>query len=400
MTIPDGQKASGRRTVCRWPLKSGTILTLLIGVVVALGGSSVCRADDLTPDASLNAALEEIRARHALPGLVAALVQKGHVTHVGAAGVRKLGASEPITVHDRMHLGSCTKAMTATLLATFVDQGRLTWDAQLPDLLPQLREAMHTDWHTVTLRQLLTHRSGLPANSDRMHRVHTSTSETAQREELFGELLREPPAYPPGSEFRYSNLGYMLAGLVAETLAGERWEQLMERRLFAPLGMESAGFGPPSTDGRLDQPWGHREVPSLAPRPTQVDNPVVLGPAGRVHATLADWARFVALHLNHQPDPPIVSRSLIEQMHATADGEEYAMGWGVVPRDWAQGVALTHSGSNNHWFAVVWAAPARDLAFLAATNVGGDDAAKACDEAVRVLFDFVSTEGSLGGSEP
>jgi CubicO group peptidase (beta-lactamase class C family) len=352
------------------------------------------------PDPDVCADLDKIRQRHALPGIVAALIDGGQVTKIGAAGVRKVGEAEPMTIHDRIHLGSCTKAMTATLLATFVDQGQLQWDAPFKDVLPQLEDDMHGDWQTVTVRQLLTHRSGLPDNSDLMHKVDSTAGEMQQRLELFREILRQKPAYPPGSEYRYSNLGYMLAGLVAETLADEPWQRLMQQRLFEPLGMTSAGFGPPSREGRIDQPWGHTPVLLLGMRPTQHDNPLVLGPAGRVHATLTDWSRFVALHLHHQPAQRIVSDERIDQMHKPADGEEYALGWGVISRDWAQGLALTHSGSNTYWYAVVWASPSRDLAFLAATNAGGSDAAKACDEAVVSLFSHLGDDNAQAAPKP
>jgi CubicO group peptidase (beta-lactamase class C family) len=364
------------------------IVPLAIGFVYGLAVAATVFAQQ--PDADIGADLDKIREQRKLPGMVAALIEGGQVTHIGVAGVRKRGESEPMTIHDRIHLGSCTKAMTATLLATFVDQGELNWDARLGDLLPQLRDTMHAAYRDVTVRQLLTHRSGLPANSERMHEVDPTATETEQRRELFRDLLRQTPAYPPGSEYRYSNLGYMLAGFVAETLADEPWQRLMQQRLFSPLGMTSAGFGPPGTGGRVDQPWGHKPILFLGMWPSQVDNPLVLGPAGRVHSTITDWARFVALHLHHQPAQHVVSDALIDQMHRLADGEEYAMGWGVVSRDWAQDIALTHSGSNTSWFAVVWASPARDLAFLAATNAGGSAAAKACDEAVGCLFPHVA----------
>jgi CubicO group peptidase (beta-lactamase class C family) len=110
-----------------------------------------------------------------------------------------------------------------------------------------------------------------------------------------------------------------------------------------------------------------------------------------VHASLPDWARFVALHLKHTPPSgtPLLSGAIIDQLHDAA-ADEYAFGWGVVERDWARGKALTHAGSNTWWYAVVWMAPKRDLAFLAATNYGGDGAAKACDDAVVAMFEFVS----------
>jgi CubicO group peptidase (beta-lactamase class C family) len=276
--------------------------------------------------------------------------------------------------------------MTATLLAMEVQRGRLPWESTLAELLPQLNDHMHPDYRPVTVRQLLTHRAGLPANSPRMQQVDTQRTETEQRVELFDRLLREPPEYPPGSEYHYSNLGYMLAGLVAETLTQRPWQQLMQRELFRPLGMSSAGFGPPGRTDGIDQPWGHRSDPASGLQPIQHDNPLVLGPAGRVHASLIDWARFLALHLNHQPRRSLLSEAMIEQLHQPADGEHYALGWGVHRRAWADGVALSHTGSNTYWFAVVWMSPGRDLAMVAATNAGGDTAAQACDEAVVSLL--------------
>jgi CubicO group peptidase (beta-lactamase class C family) len=352
------------------------------------------KAYSQTPDPAICAELAKIQQQHRLPGIVAALVERGEVTRTGVAGVRKQGEAEPMTIHDQIHLGSCTKAMTATLLAMLVEAGQLQWDATIGDLLPELRDSMHADYRPVTVRQLLTHRAGLPANSGAMHDVDSEATETAQRVELFRGVLHDAPAYMPGSEYRYSNLGYMLAGLVAETLTHKPWQDLMRQRLFDPLGMKSAGFGPPGVSGHVDQPWGHRAIPLLGPRASQHDNPLVLGPAGRVHASLLDWARFVALHLKHQPatDRPLLSESTIDQLHQPGPGEDYAMGWAVYPRDWAQGVALTHSGSNTYWYAVVWMSPRRDLAFLAATNVGGAKAAQACDEAVVSLFPHIAAQ--------
>jgi CubicO group peptidase (beta-lactamase class C family) len=99
----------------------------------------------------------------------------------------------------------------------------------------------------------------------------------------------------PGSAYLYSNLGYVIAGAVVERTLSKSWEEAISELVFAPLGMTSAGFGGLGTPGLIDQPWGHnvdgRPVPKNGPA---VDNPAVLGPAGTVHATLRDWAKFVA----------------------------------------------------------------------------------------------------------
>jgi CubicO group peptidase (beta-lactamase class C family) len=181
---------------------------------------------------------------------------------------------------------------------------------------------------------------------------------------------------------------------MAEKVTGLSWEDLMHQRLFLPLDMASAGFGPPGTKDKIDQPWGHVSG-STSLRPLQRDNPPVLGPAGTVHCNLKDWARFAALHLNegrHNPGtrgpPGLLTPATFTRLHTPPEGETYACGWGVVRRGWAGGKALSHSGSNTIWYAVIWLAPQRQFGVLAVTNVGGDKAAKACDEAASALIGY------------
>ncbi|MDG2385414.1 MAG: serine hydrolase [Pirellulaceae bacterium] len=370
-----------------------SLLTLLVLLMVLLSfGSQLLAAGPERQDPLLQNELARIVKRYELPGMVAAVIWKGRVCRMAASGVRKMGESVPITVDDKIHLGSCTKAMTATLLATLVEQQKVAWDAVLPQLLPNLKDVMHESYRDVSLKQLLIHRSGLPANSARMFLVGKEKSPTEQRRELFRTVLAQPPQNVPGTEYLYSNLGYMLAGLVAEESTGESWESLMSTRIFRPLGMETAGFGAPGTLGEIDQPWGHDESPRLGLRPLQRDNPSILGPAGTVHASLGDWGKFVALHLKHQPIEQIIENQTIDELHQLEPQHKYTMGWISVPREWADGNALTHTGSNTMWMAVVWLAPAKDLAFLAVTNSGQQVAGKACDQSIRFMLESFSPQ--------
>jgi hypothetical protein len=112
---------------------------------------------------------------------------------------------------------------------------------------------------------------------------------------------------------------------------------------------------------------------------------------------LPDWAKFIALHLRGDPANPhtearLVSASSFTHLHTPAPGEDYVGGWIATNRPWAKGDrasdrgrVLTHAGSNTLWYCVVWIAPEIDFAALAACNMGGDEAAKATDEAVALL---------------
>ena len=335
----------------------------------------------LKADERINRGLSEVRDRHKLPGMIGAVLRGETLAAIGAVGARKLGSDEPMLITDRVHLGSDTKAMTATLLGMLVEEEKLSWSSTILDVFPERAQRLHSEFQKVTLLRLLTHRAGLAANGPYWDLKGQTT--TDKRLDLLGRMMKDAPQSRPGSTFLYSNVGYMIAGLMAEQVGGASWEELMRERLFVPLGMTSAGFGPPGTPGKLDQPWGHDQKGA----PRQGDNPPALGPAGTVHCSIPDWARFAALHLRRgRGKARLLKASTFRVLHTPPDGGDYACGWIVLDRAWAGGKALTHSGSNTMWYCTAWLAPARDFAVLVATNQGGESAAKACNEACESLI--------------
>jgi D-alanyl-D-alanine carboxypeptidase len=382
------------RTIARW---------CVVVAVLAVGARVF--AQDASAPRPLRELLEPIRARYGLPALGAAVITTEGIEALGACGTRRAGRQEPVTVEDRWHLGSCTKAMTATLVARLVERGRLRWTTTLGEALPDLKESMDPGWRGVTLEQLLTNRGGAPAGLDRdglWGRLwrHVGTP-TAARRAMAEGVLKYPPEYEPGSKMLYSNTNFALAGHVAETVTGVAWEDLMRREVFGPLGITSAGFGAPGTAGSdADQPRGHdRNGKPVEPGPG-ADNPAAIGPAGIVYMSLPDWGRFIAAHLRGASGEPVTDaegkpylapESWTKLHTPPADG--YAMGWGVAARPWAKGQGpvargrvLTHSGSNTMWFCVTWLAPEKGFAVLVTTNTAAGDAAKATDEAAWALI--------------
>jgi CubicO group peptidase (beta-lactamase class C family) len=314
--------------------------------------------------------------------LIGAVVSGGTIESLGAAGVRKVGDPQPVEPGDQVHLGSCTKAMTATMMGTLVDARTLEWSSTVRAVFGARAEPLHRDFQAVTLEQLLTHRAGLPADGP-WWRLHGSNT-TEQRRDLLGRMMSAAPQSPPGTKYAYSNVGYALAGLMAEEVTGQSWETLMGERIFAPLGMSSAGFGAPGTAGKVDQPWGHTALGRVF-LPSQSDNAPPLGPAGTVRCTVSDWGKFAVQHLGDpKTRPRLLQAETLRKLHTPAGGD-YAAGWIVVERPWAGGVALTHSGSNTMWVAIIWVAPVRNFAVLVAANAGGKAAAAACDQAIGAL---------------
>lgn len=307
--------------------------------------------------ADLASLLEPLRREAGVPALGAALVRPDRIAAWAVTGVRRLGSPTGATVEDLWHLGSLTKSMTATLAGRLVEEGRIDWETRVGDLFPEVRTP-------VTLQMLLTHRSGLPRGIPGLLKRYPGAH---QRDAHVREAFAS--ARPPGG-FEYSNHGYIVAGAMLERAAGATWESLMRERLFAPLGMRDAGFGPSPPD----QPWGH------APRngglvPTRADNPPVLGPAGRVHCSLRDLATYAQAHLHRDR---YLRPETFRHLHTPWPGGTYACGWGV-----GRDGALSHTGSNLKNVARIRLLPDQGVARIVVCNAGG--AGDVCRQAMQRL---------------
>src|SRR5262249_41937699 len=157
-----------------------------------------------------------------------------------------------IELGDRWHLGSVTKSITATMIARLVESGRMQWSDSVGERFPDA--AIHEDWKPVTLRQLLTHTAGAPANfafwvrlSGMLFPPALGPQCTRQRREAVIHVIAQKPASPPGEKYAYSNVGYTMAGAMAETATNMSWEDLVKQEVFEPLGLTGVGFGPPKS---------------------------------------------------------------------------------------------------------------------------------------------------------
>jgi CubicO group peptidase (beta-lactamase class C family) len=374
------------------------VLVIIISMVCTgvFSGALMLFAENATP-VDIGSIVEPIREKYDLPALAGAIVTSNGIAAQGVVGVRKYGTQTPVTSNDEFHLGSDTKAMTATIIAMLVEKGKLSWGETLSDALPELATTMNPAYRSVRLDQLLAHRAAFTDASmpigetlPDMHSLPGSPRE--QRWQYAKMILKEPPTKAGPGEFLYSNRSYAIAGVIAERTANIPWEQLMQSWLFEPLGMDTCGFGAMGTPGKIDQPWQHTvsgkvHIP-IEPGPLS-DNPAVIGPAASVHCSIGDWAKFIQAHLRgEQGLPGILKPESFKTLH-TGYGD-YGFGWLITQRTWGGGRVLTHAGSNTQNYAVVWMAPLSDFAVLVMTNQGGDEAFKACDETATALIKYHS----------
>ncbi|MFG0329114.1 MAG: serine hydrolase domain-containing protein [Phycisphaerales bacterium] len=386
------------------------IVSVLAIAVTALSTSALGQP---APDpGAFEKSIDSIRSEHKIPALAAAYVRDGAVEAIAATGVRKYGDTTPVTTDDLFHIGSCTKAMTGTLAAILVEEGLIDWTTTTGERLPDLADAIRPEYREVTLEEWLAHRGGLPEDGTPKIAVWSQVlalegDMREQRRALVRIALAQEPAAKRGERTLYSNYGYGVAAAMLESAADAPWEELIESRLFEPLEMSSAGFGAPGVEGAgaddaPSQPWGHASrlgMTLTVPPGPRADNPPVMRPAGGVHLSLTDWAKFAALHIrgaNGEPDL-LLSPDSFEKLHTRLGDGEHGLGWVVAERPWAGGKVLTHAGSNTMWFAVVWLAPERNAAFLAATNYGGSTGFPACDAAIGAMIGQFLAPGAGDG---
>ena len=118
--------------------------------------------------------------------------------------------------------------------------------------------------------------------------------------------------------------------------------------------------------------------------PVQIDNAPSMGPAGRVHATLSDWAKFTLLFADPKGNERIqVTKQDWKKLLESSGEEGYAGGWIVTKREWGGGRVYTHAGSNTTWYCVVYVAPEKEYCVMAATNAYSSAAEQACDEVLQ-----------------
>ena len=344
------------------------------------------------------ALLIRLREQHGLPALAALVVRSDTTLDLAVTGLRRQGKPEKVEPADRFHLGSMGKAITATVIARLVEEGTLSWTTRPIDVFPELAKTIHPGYRNVTIEQLLRHEGGTPAYDSiaEMEGAKAragSGSPRDQRRAFSTWLLQQRPYVAPGTRPEYSNAAYPVAAAMAEAATGEAWESLVESRLARPLGINLV-HGLPAR-GDSPQPWGHKPKSAFfgmatyqnAVEPQPPGDGWALGvifdPAGDYSLSLADYAKFLQLHLAGLAGRDgLLKASSIQRLHAGPG--EYAMGWFL--REFDGTTAHWHTGSTETFFSRVIMLPERDIAVAVLTNAGSEAASTASREAAMELL--------------
>lgn len=322
--------------------------------------------------------LDSLRYALDLPALAAAIVTDTGIIEAEAVGCRRYGGPANVTNTDRFHLGSCTKSFTSVLIGTLVDKGLVDWNTTIPEIFPEYSGLMREEYKNVTVENILSHSAGFIRDSDLS--ISEGTDPVEGRIKILEWALRQPPVQQRGT-FLYSNLGYTIAGAIAEKLTNRSYEDLIMENVIVPLGITTSGFGIMGNPGREDQPLQH--TPNHAPVIVTQDGNFdpFNNPAGGLYMSVNDWGKYAqwVLTIEAGRDQTLLSeesaRMLTTPAVSQGNGSYYAFGWGVSDQDWAGGKSLQHNGSNGLNYATVMLASSGHFGILLMTNqgaIGGD----------------------------
>ena len=229
-----------------------------------------------------------------VPGVAVAIVKDGEVVLAKGYGVRELGKPEPVDAHTLFAIASNTKAFTAAGLAMLMDEGKLTWDDRVTERLPWFRMSDPYVTHEMTVRDLLTHRSGLALGAGDL--LFWPVTDFTTREVV--ERLRFVPlATGFRANYAYDNILYAAAGLVLEEVSGKKWGEFMRERIFVPVGMTDTVANYLELKPGANTATGHAkyDFKDLKPVPPLAWHNA--SAAGGIYSSAQDMAKWVRVQL-------------------------------------------------------------------------------------------------------
>ncbi|MFQ3534789.1 MAG: serine hydrolase domain-containing protein [Aggregatilineales bacterium] len=343
-------------------------LLCVSALLLALFGHAPYAHADSTAQ-QLDAYFKTMLARYEMAGLGVAVIREDEVIFSKGYGVRDAETGAPVTPQTRFSIGSITKSMTALAAMRLAEMGKLSLDAPIVEYLPEftLRNAEHAK--TITLRQLLSHTSGLPRDD-----VAWYTGKIISAQDLLSHLAKLPTPNRPSTDFAYNNLGYALAGVVLERASGKPYAELLRELVLMPLGMESAAlsyadmqkapdFAQPH---RLDVRQGAQKIAFFP----HLDK--IIAPAGAVTANVLDLADYARFHMGDGRfnGAQILPTERLSALHTPVQAG-YGLGW--VTTNLPNLQLRWHNGSIDGFAAMLAFVPDRQVGVVVLGNTNHSD---------------------------
>ena len=329
--------------------------------------------------------IEDDMSRSGVPGAAVAIVENGELAFAAGLGTKKRGTADPVDATTLFRVDSLSKMVTAATALSLVAEGKLDLDAPITTYVP-LSLAAPWDPSSITLFELLTHTSGVPDIS-----VNTTSCPTGQGQDAawFAAHGSQPLYSPPGAVWDYTNQGFGVVGWIIETVTGQRFEDVVASRVFAPASMTTATYDVEGVvASHANYALGHTSTESLEP---SFYDCAVTRPPGGILANVIDYAHFAeTLFGGGGAMLDAASVSALMTGHVDTDKlpngqDRYAFGLEAI--DGYKGVHIVmHTGSDDAYRSVFLTVPDSKLAIIVFYNAGAHSPAAVAEAALDVML--------------
>jgi CubicO group peptidase (beta-lactamase class C family) len=326
---------------------------------------------------------DSIRKSYNIPEISYAVSDSKSTLEIAALGKHSIDLRDTATLNDRFHIGSNTKAMTAFIIARYVEKGKLKWTTKFFDIFPEWKKESKIDYENITLEDLLSHRAGIqPFQGDNDPQIPAFRGTNQEKRKQFGQFVLTLESVKPDEQnpFIYSNAGYTLATLMLEKVTGKSWEQLVEKVFNKDLKLH-VKLSWPENQTRKDT-WGHSfENNKISPVPSTVDYHLdFTEPAGDLNIKLKDYIKFIQLNLQGlKGQNNYLDAKTYQFIHKGI--ENYSIGWFNI---YENGKELSvHSGTGAFtYFTIVHIDRQKNIAYIIFANAYNDET----KQGVRLLM--------------
>ncbi|HEX2271089.1 MAG TPA: serine hydrolase [Pyrinomonadaceae bacterium] len=352
-------------------IRAISVLILLLIVQVAVGQA---------PEPDFDQYVEKAMKEWEVPGLAIAIVKDDRIVFAKGYGVRELGGTAAVNEHTLFAIGSASKAFTAATVALLVDEKKLKWDDPVTKYLPAFQLFDPYSTREMTVRDLLTHRSGLERGDLLWY------ASPYDRNEVLRRVRFLKPSWSVRSRFGYQNIMFLAAGQISPALTGKEWDDVVHERIFVPLGMNSSSTSIKKFAGLDNVASPHSKIDDKLQKVAwrNVDN---IGPAGSINSNVVDMAQWLRLNLGggmyenkrilsaasvkemQTPQTIIRIEGNNERLYPEAHFLSYGLGWFLS--DFRGRKLVEHGGAIDGMRAAVGMLPEEKLGVVILTNRNG-----------------------------
>ncbi|GGY79777.1 serine hydrolase [Cellvibrio zantedeschiae] len=289
------------------------------------------KPDDTKNPPSLTEQVSKLQQQKNIPAVSFAVLENGQ-PQFALAGTLAVSSAQKIVTSDLLPLGSNSKAFTASLIARFVEQGKLHWNDKVSQWLP-----LHASYKDLTLEQLLRHESGLSPLTemkdvaDAINAIGGLTGDlTKDQDALINWVLATPSRFMPGGKTEYGNTNYVIAGRIAEHVGKDSYENLVRREIFIPLGINGQ-FNAPK-NGVLGHSWENNQwkVKNITPEEEYINSQLALA-AGGWYMSMPDYTQFLKANIDGlRGQSTWLKEPTLKYMHSTTRADQLGIGWQVL----------------------------------------------------------------------